>query len=874
MLKPLTLFICMFMSLTVLSQEPILLQKKITLNLKNASLEEILQAIDNEASVHFSYDSKIADSKKRIDFIVEDQSLKNTLDQLCHIYNLEYRLVRQQIVIKEASPADDTQLVKRFTISGHIRDKESGETLPGATVIIKDTKTGTISNAYGFYSITLPAETYELVFSFVGYEKAHKEIELISDKSIDVELELRTLSLMEVTVEYDKQLEDMKKSQSGYLSLNPSVVKRFPEFAGESDLIRNLQTLPGVQTHSEGSAFFFVRGGNKDQNLILVDEAPIYNPAHLFGFYSVVIPDVAKSINIYKADIPVDKSGRLSSLIDIQTRDGNMKKISAEGLLNPLLYRLSLEGPIVKDKASFYTSYRRSNFNWLYKNETPGADLYFMNLNTKLNWKINDKNRLYFAFFYGKDNYTNKESETDPLTGLQWHNFTSTLRWNHIFNNRLFSNATLYVSDYNYALLTGLDPWQSGISDITFKYDFSYFASPDKTILFGMSLTEHEINAGNMSPEEGEQNTYIPTVTAGKAFNAGVYFSREKRINDKWSWKAGLKIPVWNHKGPFTAYEFDENYNVTDTLFYDERESAKTYINLDWRLSAKYNFNDHSALNASFGNYNQYLHLISNSISPLSSFEIWMPSGQNIKPQKARQLTFGYNQLMSYNFEFSADLFYKKMLNQIEYVNHANLLLNPLLERELRFGESRSYGLEISLRKTKGRLTGWLSYTYSRVYNIFPDLNEGQPYPAFYDRPHDFSIFLSFAITERLNMSANWIYYTGSAVTTPVSFYYYNDNLVPLYGERNNDRLPDYHRLDLSLSLKLSKAQRRFQHSLNLSIYNLYNRHNAVSINFNKVETNDGYIVVPANLYGTHEVLSTQKYMVGIMPSITYRFKF
>ncbi len=862
----------MLLSLTVSSQEDVL-QKKVTLNLKNASLEEILQKIDNEAGVHFSYDSRLVASREKTDLVVDNKPLKNVLEMLCHIYNLEYQVVRQQIVIKEASRKVEKTPKSRITISGHIRDKESGETLPGATVVIKGTTIGSISNAYGFYSLSLAPGKYILVYSFVGYERVKKDVTLERDKQVNVGLELGTLSLAEIVFEYDMQLEEMKKNHTGYLPLNPSIAKRFPEFAGESGLISSLQSLSGIQTHSDGSSFFFVRGGNRDQNLILVDEAPIYNPAHLFGFYSVIIPDVAKNISIYKADIPVDKSGRLSSLIDIQTRDGNMKSFGTEGLINPLMYRFSIEGPIVKDNASFYSSYRRSNFGWIYKGESPEADLYFLNFNTKLNWLINDKNRLYYAFFYGKDNYTNKESEEAPLTGLVWHNFTSTLRWNHIFNSRLFSNATLYVSDYNYSLLTGLDPWQSGISDITFKYDFSYYASPEKTIQFGLSLTEHEINPGNMSPEEGEQNPYIPTVSAGKASLAGFYYSREKKINDKWSWKAGVRVPVWNHKGPLLVYNFDDNYNVSDTLFFNERENAKTYINLDWRISGKYLLNDYSSLNASIGNYNQYLHLISNSISPLSSFEIWMPSGKNIKPQKARQLTFGYRSLMSYNIEFLANVYYKKMLNQIEYVNHANILLNPLLEGELRFGESNSYGLELSLRKTKGRLNGWINYTYSRVYNLFPDLNSGNPYPAFYDRPHDFSAFFSWQITQRINMAANWVYHTGSAITTPVSFYYYNDNLVPVYGERNNDRLPDYHRLDLSLSVKLNKPHRRFQHSLTLSIYNLYNRHNAVSVNFNKVETQDGHIVVPANLYGTHNVMSTKNYMMGIMPSLTYKYK-
>jgi hypothetical protein len=868
MLKKIICFAFAFNVILTFSQESIL-QKRISINIQNAGIEEILNVISEKSSVNFSYSSRSIASEKKISLIFNNETIETILKKISQEYDLEYSVVRSQIVLKKVKQ-------RRFssglhTISGHIRDKETGETLPGATIFAENTSAGTISNAYGFFSLSLPPGNYNIIFSYVGFERISEQIELTKDFNINPELELSTASLAEITIVIDEQLEDMKKSQSSYISVNPRSLEQFPEFAGESGLVKSLQSFTGIQTHSDGSSFFFVRGGNKDQNLIIVDEAPIYNPAHLFGFYSVVIPDVAKHIGIYKADIPIDKSTRLSSLIDVQTRDGNMKKFSVDGMLNPLMYRLSLEGPIVRDKASFYTAYRHSNFKWLYSSGMPNADLYIMDFNIKLNWKIKDRDRLYFSFYTGKDNYTN--SGPNPTTGLIWKNTTSTLRWNHLFSNRLFSNATIYVSDYEYNLLTGGDPWQSGISDISFKYDFSFFPNPDKTIAYGLAVTEHEINPGNLNILSGEYNPYIPRVFAGKATYAALYYSRENKLSEKWSWKAGVKMPVWSSKGPMIVYGFDENYNVNDTIFYSDGEAAKTYVNLDWRLSTQYSISEFSSIKSSLGTYHQYLHLISNSISPLSSFEIWMPSGKNIKPQKALQFTLGYSNLMSYHLEFTTELFYKKMYNQIEYVNHASLLLNPLIEGELRFGESKSYGMEFSLRRTKGRLTGWISYTYSRVFNHFEDLNNSNPYPAFYDRPHDFSIFLSCMIASRLSMSANWTYYTGSAITTPVSFYYFNDNLIPVYRDKNNDRLPDYHRLDWAISWQISKPHRKYQHSLNFGIYNLYNRHNAVSINFNKVETQDGHLVVPANLYGTHEILSTQKYMSGIMPSLSYRFK-
>jgi hypothetical protein len=363
-------------------------------------------------------------------------------------------------------------------------------------------------------------------------------------------------------------------------------------------------------------------------------------------------------------------------------------------------------------------------------------------------------------------------------------------------------------------------------------------------------------------------------VYAGKATETGIYLNREKRISERWAWKAGIRIPLWVNTGPAIVYEFDENRQVSDTILFQDGETIQTYLSPDLRLSTRYRISEYASLKFSLGTYHQNLQLLSNSISPFSSFEIWMPSGKNIKPQRAQQITAGLSALApAPGLEFEAEVYYKRMQNQIEYVNHAKLLLNPLLEGDLYFGEGRAYGMELFIRRTKGKLTGWAGYTYSRVFNRFEEINNNQRYPAFYDRPHDFSIFLSWQMSRKLIFSVNWIYYTGSAITTPTSFYHFNGSLVPVYDEKNNDRLPDYHRLDLSLNWIFGKPHQHYQHSLNFGIYNLYNRHNPVSINFNKVKTQNGKFVIPANLYGTHEIMATQKYMGGIMPSITYKFR-
>jgi len=869
MIKKFLFFLILVYAKFAMAQVSIL-QTRMDLEFENAGLEEVLREITNKSGVFFSYDSRIIPADQEVTLHFENETLENILKEICALFNLEYRVVRDQVVFRKAKIKAKEQI--RHTISGHIRDKVSGETLPGATVIIKELNTGTTGNAYGFYSISLPPGQYTLLFSFVGFTQQTFDVDLDKNLRKNAELEVDSRILNEVTVIADEYLDIIQKSQSSLISVNPRSFEQLPEFAGENGLIKSLQTLPGIQTHSDGSSFFFVRGGNKDQNLILIDEAPVYNPAHLFGFYSVIIPDIAKEINIYKADMPVSKAGRLSSLIEVHTRDGNMKNFNLEGALNPLMSRLSIESPIVKEKASFFTSFRRSNFEWIYKQESPDSDLHIQDFNLKLNWQINDKNRVFFSLFSGNDNYTTLEAQ--GKVGVAWQNLTSTARWNRIFNDRLFSNATLYVSDYNYTLFTGAFPWESGISDVGLKYDFSWFPDPDLTIRFGFSHINHEFNPGNFSGYDEDASAFIPKIYAGNASETALYLNREKRINDRWSWKAGIRLPFWLNRGPAVVYDFDDNQNVTDTLIFQPDEAIQGYLNPELRISARYRTGVNSSLSFSWGNYHQNLHLLSNSISPFSSFELWMPSGRNIKPQRARQLTAGFTQIFPEQaLELGLEAYNKRMFNQIEYTSHAKLLLNPLIEGELYFGESHAYGVEFYIRRTKGRLTGWASYTLSRVFNHFEQLNDNQKYPAFYDRPHDLSVFLSLQLSQRVNLSFNWIYYTGSAITTPIGFYYFNGSMLPMYGEKNNDRLPDYHRLDFAFSWNLGKSQKRFQHSLNLGLYNLYNQANPITVYFNKMQTPGGDLAVPANHFATNELIAAQRYLGGFMPSITYKFK-
>jgi hypothetical protein len=851
-------------SVPAFGQENIL-AKPVSIDARDEQLEKVFGMISAQTGIHFSYNSRIIPDTV-ITLKVMQKPMDEALRTILQPFRLEFELVGNQIVIKKHK--QKTVPGQSFTISGFIRDKATSESLPGATVMIAQSGTGTMSNSYGYYSVTLPGGDYTLHYSFVGFETQQTHIRLENDLTINQSMVFNSKQLGEVIVTTDPRIEAIEKSQTSRINVNPKNLVFMPEFAGEIGLNRCLQTLPGIKTHSDGSSFFFVRGGNKDQNLILIDEAPVFNPSHLFGYYSVIIPEVAKNISIYKADMPVEKDSRISSLIDIQTRDGNMNRYEVNGMLNPLIYRVSLEGPIRREKASVYASFRHSNFRWLYRTAAPNSDLYLYDFNGKLNYTLNPNNRIFYSIYYGKDNFTNNVN--NETGGIRWTNLASSLRWNHVFSKKLFSNLTLFGSSYNYALLTKVK-WLSEISSLNLNYDFTYFRKQGLTLKMGINQSLYTFNPGNLELEE--PGYVFPVVSKIKSSLTALYFSREQNLTRKLSYSAGIRLSLWSDQGPSTLYAFDTNYLVTDTLVYGENESFKTYVNPDPRLSLKYLFDSTLSAKISFGIYHQYLNLLSNSLSPFTSFELWLPAGPNIKPQRSDQVAVGIvRYFRKINFEVTAEAYYKILRNQVDYEPHSNLLLNPLIEGELRFGTAKALGIEFLVRRTQGRLSGWISYTISKVRLKIEGVNHNEAFPPFYDRPHDLSVFVSYNAWKKVNLSANWIYYTGSAITTPTGFYDFNGSTVPLYSNKNNDRLPDYHRLDIALTWTLNKPERKFQHSLAFGIYNFYNRHNAVSVNFNKMEGENRFLV-PANLYGTDLVVTTQTYLLGIMPSITYKFK-
>ncbi len=859
---PIAIFITAF-STNGISQTITIQQSKITVG-------EVLAQITAQSGIHFSYNPQTVDTKRKISFFVKNATLEEALEKLAAQIPIEYSIVENQIVLnRKAKPETiEPEPPEYYTLSGFVNDTLSGESLIGASVFVRGSSRGTTTNAFGFYSLRLPKDFFNVEYSYIGFESEQIKIQMDADKKRDVRLKYSYQELPGIEVKVPLS-ELLNKKHTGAIELKPIELENMPEFGGESGLIKGIQSFPGVKTHSDGSAFFFVRGGEKDQNLIIIDDAPVYNPAHLFGFYSMVIPDFTKSITLYKSDIPVSLGDRLSSIIDIRTKDGNLNKFELGAAFNPLVSRISVEGPVVKGKSSFFTAFRLSSFWWLVKATNPDGQLNFGDFNFKWNWKVNDKNRLFFTIVTGSDALVN-HSPTRNFAGIKWNNFAATLRWNLVFNPKLFSNTILYTGNYRYNLYSGENSWLSGIGSLSLKSDFTYFINPALTTKFGLELHGYYFNPGQAFTESA--NSLLPSLSESFTRQSVVYLNADWKLSEKWQLSAGLRASYWANAGPAVYYTFDENYELSDSVETGEG-IYHSYTRVDPRLSLRYMIDESSFLKLSAGSYHQYMQLISNSASPFTSMEVWLPANPNIKPQQATQVALGYLKYFpKQKMEINSEVYYKNMDNQIDYEPHANLLLNPQAEGELRFGTMKSYGFEIMLKKDFGKFYGWLSYTYSRALRQTNDVNGGREYPAFHDRPHDFSAMLNYRLSKRLLTSVYFTAFTGSAFSSPTGFYEYNGVTVPIYDEKNNDRLPDYKRLDIALKLILNRdPESSFQHSLTFSVYNFLAHKNIVAVNFNKVLDNSGNPVVKANYTLEKDLVATQADLVRFLPSLTYK---
>jgi hypothetical protein len=752
-----------------------------------------------------------------------------------------------------------------YTISGYIKDGSNGEVLIGATVYVNEIGKGTITNTYGYYSLTLPEGGYTISYSYIGFNSTTQKIELNKDYTNNIELASSNETLQEVVVTTDRPQNNVLKAEMSTIKIDMKTIKAVPAMVGEVDPIRVVQLLPGVNVASEGSTGFSVRGGALDQNLVLLDEATVYNPSHLMGFLSVFNNDAIKNIKLYKADIPAQFGGRLSSLMDVQMRDGNNKKYEASGGIGLLTSRLTFEGPIVKEKGSFIISGRRAYID-AYKLFTSDTDIknatfYFYDLNLKANYILSNHDKLFVSGYLGRDVIGYKESF------FNWGNQTLTLRWNHLFSDRLFCNTSLIFSNYDYTLGTKqVDTklnWLAGMKEYSLKHDYSFYLNPNNTIRFGLQSIYHTFQPGKIESTGYISGTQIQNT---QALESALYISNEQKIGNHLTLDYGLRYSVFSNIGPYTKYRFNRNFNYTDSVAYSKNQFYNTYAGLDAfepRLSLNYVVNDESSIKASYTRTRQFIQKASNSVVGVP-LDIWVPSSPNIKPQLGDQYAMGYfRNFIDQTLETSVEVFYKDMKQQIDFKDYASLLLNPKIEGEFRFGTAKAYGIEFLVRKQVGKMQGWIGYTYSRVKRYFPDINGGKPYSAPYDKPNSVTTVFMYTISDRIDFSATWVYSSGTAITLPAGKFEFSGEISGIVTDRNSYRMPDYHRLDLGLIVKQKeKPGRKFFSEWNFSIYNVYNRKNAWIINLNPDPKNPNIIK------------ATMTSLFPFIPAASWNFRF
>lgn len=768
---------------------------------------------------------------------------------------------------------------EKVTLSGYVKDGGNGESIIGANVYIQGTTIATTSNVYGFYSLTVPKGKNTIVFSYIGYQQQTKELELEKNTSLDIELlEDEKTTLSEVTISSEKENVNVKSMEMSVAKLDIKQISKIPALLGEVDVVKSIQLLPGVTTVGEGSGGFNVRGGNIDGNLILLDEAPVFNSSHLFGFFSVFNPDAVKDVKLYKGGIPAPYGGRISSLLDIRMKEGNNKKFEFNGGIGTIFSRFSIEGPIKKDKASFILAGRRSYIDVLakpfIKKQLPDLNdvkFYFYDLTGKVNWRINKKNQVFLSGYLGQDVF-------GAGFRFDWGNSTATARWNHIFGEKLFLNTTFYYSNYNYFLgfkndndNTSFD-WKSNIINYSFKPDFTYYVNQNNTMHFGGQVIYYNFKPGKAVVTNASGDKSEVGLESKYGLESAIYIDNEQKFGKRFSMQYGLRYSMFNYMGAGTAYYYYDtvpNYRkrLKEEKVFDGWETIKQYGNLEPRLSMKYEVTDESSVKASYNRMAQYLHLVSNTAAA-TPLDIWTPVTNNILPQISDQVALGYFRNFKDNmYETSVEVYYKDMQNQLDYIDNSSLLLNKYIEADLLQGRGRAYGLELFIKKNKGKFTGWISYTLARTERKVPGLSKGEWYYSRYDRPHNMNITASYELNKRWTFGGNFVLMSGTPATFPnvkyeIQGYTVTDNTTE---KRNNFRNTAYHRLDLSATWtpKKNETRKKFKSNWVFSVYNVYNRKNAFTIFFRP--NKDNPIQTEAVRYS---VLGT------FVPAVTYNFNF
>jgi hypothetical protein len=714
-----TLLFLMVLFLQGISAQETIPDKKITVNYAKEPLRLVLIDITKKSGARFSYNPRVLPVDTLISYKCTEKNVSQVLSDVFETTGIYFEFVEGHVVLKLTSEEVQLEPVKvekplYFTLSGYITDAKNQEALIGANIFDVKSRIGTTTNNYGFFSLTLPEGEYQFETSYLGYTLSSLLLHLNENYKWDIALKPSVSMVEEIVVVSNDRESYLFNSLAAQTEIKPFEVKKQTAALGETDMLKSFDNLPGISFQSDGSSYFYVRGGNRDQNLILLDEAPIYNPSHMLGLFTPIIPDAVKTTNIYKADFPIQYGGRLSSLIDIRTRDGNMERFSGSASVGLVATRLSIEGPLKKQQSSYFVSYRRSHLGALIMGIQPNIkELYFTDFTTKFNIRLGKKDRLFLTLYNGKDKIIAEESKAIS-NGLQWGNTSLTLRWNHLFGDRLFANTTFYTSKYNYFLYTDYNSdlyWNSHISSTHLKTEFTWYLNPKNQINYGVKLGTYFFNPGNFN---GKEVTSQHTVSTTNSNEFILYAGNEYKASEKLLLNYGMRFSRWSNLGEAFVVKY-ENFEPVDYESYAEGERYYSNNSVEPRISLSYKTSDFSSVKASYNRTLQHINLINNSISPLNSLEVWLPSGPNIKPQKADGYNLGYvHSWPVKSLEFNADVYYKKLYNQVGYAYHANTLLNPLLEGELRQGNGLAYGFELLLKKTQGRFTGQLAYGFTR----------------------------------------------------------------------------------------------------------------------------------------------------------------
>ena len=749
---------------------------------------------------------------------------------------------------------------QQYTISGYVRNETTGEALISASVYSNDMKSGVTTNSYGFYAITLPEGIYTLVISYIGFSMLKKEILLSKNIQQNFSLSPKETNIEEVTVIGQSKEDNVRKNETGSVKLNVKEISGLPVLFGEQDIMKIVQLMPGVSPVGEGNSGFYVRGGNPDQNLILLDDAPLFNPSHLLGFFSVFNSDAIQDVKLYKGGVPARYGGRASSVMDIRMKEGNMKTYDFSGGIGLISSRLMAEGPIIQDKSSFMISGRRTYadlFLPMSRDEKiKNNKLYFYDLNLKTNLIINQNNRVFLSGYFGRD-----VLKTNNFA-FNWGNKASSIRWNHQFSPSLFTNTTLVLNDYNYKTEGDIDGKFSllaGIKDVSLKQDYALSISNNVNFLFGFNTVLHYFKPGEVLSESPDFKGF--NIEKKRGLENAVYSFIERKISSEFEIGYGVRLSAFTRLGAANENTYNSFGDIIHTSSYAKGRLYGTYFGVEPRVNINWMFSDYSSLKIGYNRMIQYIHLLSNSSSG-TPIDYWLPSSNNIKPQFISQISAGYfGQTNSRGIEFSVEGYYKNMNHQIDYRNNADVFLNEKAEAELVYGVGRSYGTEFFVRKKEGIFTGWLSYTLSRTEKRFTEINDGNWYPARQDRTHDISLVLMLHASSKLSLSASWIYYTGNAITFPSGKYIFEGNVINFYNGRNGYRMPDYHRLDVGATILLKK-RKKYLSELNLGIFNAYGRKNAYSISFRQTDK-DSAVTEAVKLY-----------LFSVIPSVTWNFRF